>query len=392
MLPAAGEQGEGAMRIIGAVAGLVLIGLMLLEGFETLLQPRRVTHRFRLIRLFYRSTWRVWRAVATALRPGPRREAFLSVFAPLSLLGLFGTWLVGLIVGFALLHWAMQSPLHQEEQPGFITYLYLSGTTCFTLGYGDITPAATLGRMLAVMEAGLGFGFLAILITYLPVLFQAFSHREVMIAVMDARAGSPPSAGVMLLRLARAGKLASVERMLQEWEVWAAELLESHLSFPVLSYYRSQHDNQSWLAMLATILDTCALLIVKVKPADSHQAQLTFAMARHAAVDLGLVLKVPARMPESDRLPDQERQRMEKMLQAAGLELRQGREADETLAELRGMYEPFLGALAQYLLFTVPPIMPAQENADNWQRSAWMQQTPGIGSLPQVKQDGEHFG
>src|SRR5207249_10659172 len=155
-----------------------------------------------------------------------------------------------------------------------------------TLGYGDVVPTGAWGRSLAVAEAGIGFGFLAVVISYLPVLYQAFSRREITISLLDARAGSPPSAGELLRRLAHARSLAGVGPLLVEWERWSAELLESHLSFPVLSYYRSQHDNQSWVAALTTILDTSALLIAGVDGPDGHQARLTFAMARHAAVDL----------------------------------------------------------------------------------------------------------
>lgn len=381
------------MRIIGTLAGLLLIALMLFEGFETILLPRRITRRFRYARFFYQNTWLVWRAAASMIRPGARRETFLSVFAPLSLLGLFSSWVLGLIVGFALLHWGLGSPMGPSQAPpSFGIYLYLSGTTFFTLGYGDVTPAATLGRTLAVIEAGMGFGFLAIIISYLPVLYQAFSRREVMITLMDARAGSPPSAAQVLLRLARSGQLAAVGGLLAEWERWAAELLESHLSFPVLSYYRSQHDNQSWLAALATVLDTCALLMAKVRPDDSYQAQLTFAIARHAAVDMALVLKITPQIADTQRLPEELRERMEQTLSEAGLPLLGEAAADARLAELRAMYEPFICALARRLLFVVPPIMPADQTVDNWQRSAWMRRPPGIGQLPRMLGDEEHFG
>jgi hypothetical protein len=181
-----------------------------------------------------------------------------------------------------------------------------------------------------------------------------------------------------------------MESLLVEWERWAAELLESHLSFPVLSYYRSQHDNQSWLAALTAILDTCALLIVGIKGAECYQAQLTFAMARHAAVDLSLVLKTPP-LILADRLPFGQLEQFRHQLRETGLELHQGSAADARLAELRGMYEPFVNALARRFLFTLPPVVPEQEIADNWQRSAWMRRTPGIGSLPVATVDKDHF-
>lgn len=380
------------MRIVGALLGAGVILLVLIDAFEAILQPRRVTHRFRYARLYYRNTWAVWSAVALRIRTGKRREGFLGIFGPLSLLGIFTTWVAGLIVGFALFHWALRLPFsNTSEPPSFGNCLYLSGSTFFTLGYGDVSPGLPLGRALAVVEAGLGFAFLAVIISYLPVLYQAFSRREATISLMDARAGSPPSAGELLLRLGRARNVAAVDSFLAQWEQWAAELLESHLSFPVLSYYRSQHDNQSWCTVLATILDTCTLLLVEVKGASSYQAQLTFAMARHAAVDLALVLRTPPAPPRPDRLPPDRWPRIRQMLLEAGLELHEGPDAVMKLAELRALYEPFLNALAQRFLFALPPIMPEQSTADNWQRSAWMPRSPGIGSLAAPADGNEHF-
>lgn len=379
------------MRIIGTAVGVMLIVGVLVEAFETILQPRRVTHRFRFARLYYRSTWRLWRTVALCLRSGKLREGFLSVFGPLSLLVLFVVWIIGLILGFGLVGWSLGLRIASPEaSPDFWTYLYLSGSTFFTLGYGDVTPAAPLGRLLTVVEAGLGFASLAVMITYLPVLYQAFSIREVTISLMDARAGSPPSAGEFLLRLGRAGRIDAADRFLMEWERWAAEVLESHLSFPVLSYYRSQHNNQSWVAVLAMILDACAILMVGVKRGNKYQAQLTFAMARHAAVDLALVLKVPPQPPDLDRAPDHERQRIRELLMEAGHDLHDEADTEARLAELRAMYEPFVAGLARRFLFELPPIMPDKPAADNWQRSAWMPKTPGIGNLPGVGVD-DHF-
>src|SRR5436853_2598071 len=197
------------MHLLALIPSLALILLPLVDAFETILQPRRVTHRFRYARLYYRNAWALWRAAALQFAPGKRREAFLSLFGPLSLLGLFVSWVIGLIIGFALLHWSLNSPLRNLDLnvPDFVAYVYLSGTTFFTLGYGDMTPTAPLGRALAVVESGLGFGFLAIIISYLPVLYQAFSRREVTISLLDARAGSPPTAVQFRLRLGRAGTI-----------------------------------------------------------------------------------------------------------------------------------------------------------------------------------------
>src|SRR5262249_37066925 len=153
-------------------------------------------------RLFYTTTWTVWRTVAGWLPPGRKRQTFLSIFGPLSLLGLFTFWVSWLIVSFGLLHWSLGTGLNlPPDQADFGTYLYLSGVTLFTLGPGDVSAVGTLGRTLTVAEAGLGFGFMAVIIGYLPVLYQAFSRREATISMLDARASSPPSASQLLLRL-----------------------------------------------------------------------------------------------------------------------------------------------------------------------------------------------
>ena len=376
------------MRPLAFVASLLLIVVPLVDAYETILQPRRVTHRFRFARAFYRGTWAAWRAVAMCIPRGKRREAFLSVFGPLSLLTLIGAWVAGLIFGFALLRWSLRAPLPGPADFG--AYLYVSASAFFTLG--DLEPTAPLTRGLGVLEAGMGFAFLAVIISYLPVLYQAFSQRETTISLLDARAGSPPSAMQFLVRLAHAGKLDAVDSYLEQWEVWSAHLLESHLSFPVLSFYRSQHDNQSWLGTLTMILDTCALLLVQINRRDTYQAQLTFAMARHAAVDLALVLKSRPIPPAQDRLPPPRRQILQQALRDAGVDVRDSADLDGKLAELRHMYEPFITALAGRLLFSIPVIAPDQPPVDNWQRSAWMQRAPGIGSLPAPPRgDDEHF-
>ncbi|HRX86102.1 MAG TPA: potassium channel family protein [Phycisphaerae bacterium] len=379
------------MGLIGAVCGLAMIILMMVDGFETILQPRRVTHRFRFARLFYRGTWWVWRAGALRIPAGKRRNAFLSFFGPLSLLGLFATWVVGLVLGFALLHAALGTRLHTPDATATAwSYVYFSGSTFFTLGYGDMTPLATAGRVLAVVEAGLGFGFLAVIISYLPVLSDAYSRREIAISLLDARAGSPPSAAQFLRRAAQSGDADAVESMLGEWEQWAATLLESHLSFPVLAYYRSQHDNQSWLAALTAILDVCAILLAQVQERTTYQAQLTFAMARHVAVDLTLVFKVPPCPHAAERLPEAEYAALRSVLAEAGLVIAQDADAEARLAELRGMYEPFLQALARRFLLTLPPML-REDTVDNWQTSAWVRRTPGIGQLAKLDPADEHF-
>jgi hypothetical protein len=379
---------------IGVLLAVALMAVIFIDAFETILLPRRITHSFRLARLYYRCAWFFWRSVARLIRPGRTRNGVLSFFGPLSLVGLLGIWAGGLIAAFALMHWVLHT-VPQITEDSFSGYVYFSGTTFFTLGYGDLVPAGVVGRALSVLEAGIGFAFLALVLSYLPVLYQAFSRREVSISLLDARAGSPPTAAELMRRLASTRDLEGVVPFLVEWERWAAELLESHLSFPLLGFYRSQHDNQSWVGMLTTILDTSALLIAGADGPEGervrYQARLTFAMARHAAVDLGMVFGLVFRAsPATDRLADEEAMRLFAELRTAGLAMLPGPEVARALRELRGLYEPVVHALAGYFLFVLPPFAPAATPVDNWQTSAWLPRAPGLGGLPTAG-DESHF-
>src|SRR5207244_10567563 len=331
-----------------AAAGALWVVVIMWDAFEALVLPRRVTRRLRPTRMFYRVTWLVWSAVARRMGPGGRRETYLSFFGPLSLLVLLAAWAASLVAAFGLGQTGLGASLNVPGGGSFSDHLYLSGETFFTLGLGDITPVSRAGRVLVVIEAGIGFAFLALVIGYLPILYQSFSRREVNITLLDARAGSPPSAEELLRGFGADHEELTV--LLAEWERWAAEVLESHLSYPVLSYYRSQHDNQSWLAALTTVLDASALVMVGIEGACARQASLTFAMARHAVADLAQVLGRPPVGSAPDRLPSSELGRLRTGLAAAGVVLHAGDGAEDKVAELRRMSERYVAALARYLL------------------------------------------
>jgi hypothetical protein len=360
------------MQVVAAVFAVAVIAVVLWDAFEAIILPRRVSRRLRLTSAFYRLTWAPVAGLARRRPPGKKRERYLSYYGPLSLILLLTVWAVGLVLAFAVLQWSTGARLSTPEgQVDFRTNLYMSGVTFFTLGYGDVYPLDTVGRVLAVVEAGTGFGFLAIVIGYLPVLYQSFSRREMSISMLDARAGTPPTAVELLRRHAQAGKMESLSELLQDWERWAADLLESHLSYPVLCYYRSQHDNQSWLASLVCVLDTCALVLVGIDGAHEWQARLTFAMARHALVDISQIFNARPVAFDGERLPEADLARLRAALVRAGLSLREGRDADERLRRLRHMYEPYVNGLACHLLIPLPPWLREEAHADNWQTSAF---------------------
>jgi len=366
------------VKPLALAAGLVLIAWILWDTFETVLLTRRVAARWRLSRFVGSWLWAAWALIACRIPQRDRRETFLSFYALLATLSMYVVWTVGLVVGFAMLQWSEGSALTGMIEVGRIpgTYgfgddLYMSGTTFFTLGLGDLQPASSAARVITVVEAGTGFGLLALLIAYVPVLYQSFARREARIITLDEWAGSPPSAAVMLRRCCEAGDPNVIGPLLREWEGAAAEILESHLSYPSLCFFRSQHDNQSWLASLVAILDTCALVIVGVEGLDPFQARLTFAVARHALVDLSQAFRLKPASAESLRMGGSDLAELRAWLAASGVRLREGAEADRKLTELRDLYTPFAHQLSRVLLMPLPPQLPPPKARYNWETTQW---------------------
>ncbi len=363
------DTGMDAMRILGVSLGVILILGVLWDAFETVVLPRRVSRRLRFARAFFKGLWTGWSVVGRRWREGPRRENYLSVYGPLSLVLLIGLWAAGLVLGFALVQWGMATPLSPGVGRSFAGHLYLSGTSFFTLGLGDLAPLSAAGRVVMVLEAGAGFIFLALVIGYLPVLYQAFSRRELRISMLDEWAGSPPSAVELVRRAAAHGDIGSVERLLADWEHWSAELLESHLSYPILAYFRSQHDNQSWVSALTAILDVSALVLAGVKGVGQWQARRTFAISRHAAVDLAQVSGAGPRAISVDRVSAEDLASLRELLASAGVSVDQ--RLDERFARFRRMYEPYLRGLSDQLAMPLPAVVTVGGASDNWQTSAW---------------------
>jgi hypothetical protein len=355
------------------IVGAVLIFTILMDAFETVVLPRRIKRTlFRISSRFYKNTWGLWTRVGGHIKSANRREGFLAYYGPLSLFPLLGFWALGLIFGFACVQFGLGEHVSLgNEKITFGKVLYLSGETFFTLGYGDITPNNAAARALAVLEAGMGFAFLGVVVGYLPVIYGSFATREVEISLLDARAGSPPSATEFLGRLGCCPDQTVLDNIFRDWERWCADLLASHISYPVLVFFRSQHGNQSWLSALTVMLDVTSLIMTGVEGIHPEQAKLTFAMARHAAVDLAQVVNSQYSPHDPDRLAVADRDRLKTELAWRGVTLADKADSAERLAELRNVYEPYVQALSRRLLMTLPPWIHKERHKDNWQGGPW---------------------
>jgi Tfp pilus assembly protein PilN len=354
------------VRTLAGIVGSLLLLTVLAEGFSTFVLARRAPSAFKLTRAFYRITWSPYAAFARRIDDGRRRENFLAVYGPLSLLGLLGCLAVGLIASFGLLQWAVGVQLNGSTA-SLAKAIFLSGTSLFTVGSEE--PANPASRVLMVLEAGVGLSFLGLLVGYLPVLYQSYSKRELRITLLDAHAGSPPSAAELLLR--HGGSARRLESQLQEWEVWAAELLQHQLSYPMLAYFRSQHVNESWLSSLTVLLDASAILILCTDGDLRGQAEDTFAMGRHAIVDMARIFGGRERSNRPDRLLPKDLSRLRGILSSIPGPIDPSRLRDSELSRLRELYEPFSDVLSLHLLTALPSWVPEERSSRNWSRTGW---------------------
>ncbi len=368
---------DAAQHLASALLGLALVLMILWDGFETMVLTRTVTRKWRFTGLFYLTTRpNVYRFVKRFVREGSR-HAILTVYAPLSLLFLLFCWAVLLTFGYALLGYGLRIGLNKGMSSGFGDYIYFSGVTFLTLGYGDLAPQTGLGRLLAIFEAGTGFLFLALVISYLPVFYNAVERREVMITQLDARAGSIPSGHQLLRRHAEYGCMPELKDTLREYERWGAELLEAYLSYPILCFYRSQHDDQSWLLTATAILDACALIENGIESDEPWvnplrlQAHNTLAMLRHVLVDLAYILRLAPDFDKPSRLSPELNAWILEDLRLAGLVLKTGPEAEARACKMVDLYEPYATGIGEELLMDLPAFGRADTLKDNWEIAAW---------------------
>src|SRR5437870_5045508 len=274
------------MRWIALPVGIVILLWTLLDVLRTLVMPRAARGRFRLSRILFRPVWNPWRWVGVRRKTIQSRERVLAAAAPVFFFLLLFGWVSLALLAYALILWSPAFVHGMGRSDGsFGDALYTSGSSLFTLGIG--AGAATgWTRAIAALAGDHGLGRLAVVIAYLPVLYQAFNRREVGVLLLDARAGSPPSGPELLHRMGSAGMASALPELFAEWERWVADVLESHMSYPILALFRSPHDNTSWVTSLGSVLDAATLVITSLEGDLDERAKLLYGTGVHTVEDL----------------------------------------------------------------------------------------------------------
>lgn len=268
------------VRVIVFTSGVAIVIATLLSAVKTVVVPRAVVTR--IGRLWFLAVRRVLETVAHERRTFEERDRVMAFYAPIALVMLPGIWVAFVIVGFAMIQWSILLD-------GFGEALVLSGSAVSTLGFSRDGHLAS--DVAAIIEATLGLGIVALLISYLPSIYGSFSRREALVAMLEVRAGIPPSPAELLTRYQRIGFLGSLdEELFPAWEQWFVEIEESHTSIPALAFFRSPQPERSWVTAAGCVLDTAALYHSSVDTGRvrSPRAALTlrtgfFALRRIAA-------------------------------------------------------------------------------------------------------------
>lgn len=342
------------LSIVSITFGLVVIALTLSDVFQSVVMPRATARRFRVSFYAWRSMWKLWPNIAWRFFPAESdpREDFLAVFAPFALLSLLGLWVGLLIVGFALLLWGMRGEVAPSHS-SFGTMLYFAGTSLLTIGFGDVVGRGAAPRFISVLAGLAGLSFLSIMTAFLFAIFGAFQQRETFVVTTAARAGTPPS-GVNLLAIAGYSRTHDdLSLLMIDAQRWAAAVMESHLAYPVLAFFRSSHDDQSWIGTLGTLLDAATLMMTTIDGVRDGQARIFYNVGRHATRDLSKYFRVDA-AEDSVGIERSEFEHACDRLTAAGYALCDRNEAWTRFASLRSNYAPHLNVLAGF--FQIPPL------------------------------------
>lgn len=352
--------------------GLLIWCGVLWDAFATIVLPRTVAPMRRVSARFTRSSWRLWSSVGLRIRDPDLRLSFLAVFGPLSVILVLALWAAMVVAAFALIYHGLAPRFQAATGPvNFGTLLYMSASTFLTLGLGDVTSSDPIGRLFIILETATGYVFLGLIITYMPLLEQAYGSREVGNLLIHSRAGHPPGAIQLLRRYSGSDRSEVLRSNLREAERWMAETLQSHVSHPVLSFYRALHRGESWLVSLTTILDSCALLIVAGDGLPAVQARLTLRMGIRLLKDLTDALAVAVDPQCQVRLTEERLPALLAALEGSRLPLNLEPGATRELLRLVRKYDVYLVAFSAWLVTPLPSWIPREQTEQETEVSGW---------------------
>jgi len=323
--------------------GLALLALVLWDVFETIVVPRPTPGWFRIGRYVIRFTWRGLRAAAD-WRGGSARDRWLGLFAPAATIMLLFAWLLGLIVAFGLILYALRGDL-SPPPPDLGTAFYFAASSILTIGYGDIVATDGVARIVVVAGAAVGLGLVALVVTFLFSLFGSYQRREAPVVLLQAKAGAPPSAVVLLENLARMDLSHRLPDFFNGWESWEVEVLDSHVAYPLLGYFRSSHDNLSWISALGAVLDTATLVSTTILDVPRGQAELVIALGNHLVEDIS---NLGFRRGTASGIEREAFDAVHARLAIAGYHLVPADEAWPRFTAIRAGYETRLEQMAKY--------------------------------------------
>ena len=343
-----------ALNALGIVAGLIVIALTLSDVFQVVVMPRATGRRYRISFYVWRTAWYLWPKLAWRLYPNDSdaHEDFLALFAPFMLISILGIWVGLMIFGFAFVLWGMRGGI-APSHGSFGMMLYFAGTSLLTIGFGDVVGRGGWPRLVSVLAALAGLSFLSIMTAFLFATFGSFQAREQFVVTVAARAGTPPS-GVNLLAIAGYSYTRDdLGPLMIDAQRWAAAVMETHLAYPMLAYFRSSHDDQSWVGTLGTLLDAATLLMTTVEGVKDGQARIFYNVGRHATRDLSRYFRIRA-AKERVGIEREEFDHACDRLAAAGYLIRDRNDAWQRFSELRSGYASHLNEMARF--FEIPPL------------------------------------
>jgi hypothetical protein len=343
------------LNLVAIAGGLFLVLVALRDVFQGVIVPRAENTVLRVSHYLNRGCWRIWPWIAYRLyRDARRRENFLGTFAPFMLVVYLATWVAMLTAGWGLFFYGIREQLRPAGL-SFAECLYFAGASFLTIGYGDIVGTSTLAHMMSLVAGATGLAVVAVVATFLFSIFGAFQLRERFVVTLGARAGVPPSGVGLLIEHAQAKIVPELAQVFREGQNWMAEVMESHLAYPILTLFRSSHDYESWVGALGTLLDASALVLTTVDVSDAvrGQAHIAYNLGRHLTRDFTSYFG----FKEAETVAGIDRWEFEKAcerLTHAGYTLRDGDETWRRFSDLRRTYAAHLNALAHWL--EIPPV------------------------------------